>query len=442
MADTGKDTVDGSTTDSSTPEVQESNNHQLTQALQDIAKTQLELSHIIETMQRGIAREIRMQTPKLPTGHDVMIKLARAANAKIKTFADVAAESLPTEHTQQYILSQHSKAKEALHLPEIAENILSNPPPMDLLRAQLVDKTMFHIIQGSLVLQQNLFLKPRSTGPFEIFPETKFIRVAGSLDGTEFYKCPPSGEMEALVEEHTKTNTANMYLSIKGGHRYRPLGSRIASMLICQPPIYVMQVIMPCCPAGKFDMDTKTVDSDGHFVLKAEHGITNKHIDDAIRTVRSLHWSCNSRKQGLISDSKLYPEFHAMVKLEQGESILVRWQKFIAENPKFIGHYAWRAGMYTNTRRDHDVFDQGLILTFSFSYTLSYDPVDHGVVCKRSSDCNGGRRTRDLRRCRSRWTQPTTHNPRRITHHTQLTRHGLTDWYDGIPERMILRAWK
>jgi hypothetical protein len=150
MADTGKDTVDGSTTDSSTPEVQESNNHQLTQALQDIAKTQLELSHIIETMQRGIAREIRMQTPKLPTGHDVMIKLARAANAKIKTFADVAAESLPTEHTQQYILSQHSKAKEALHLPEIAENILSNLPPMDLLRAQLVDKTMFHTIQGSL----------------------------------------------------------------------------------------------------------------------------------------------------------------------------------------------------------------------------------------------------------------------------------------------------
>jgi hypothetical protein len=345
MADTNKNMVGGSTTDGFTPEVQESNNQQLTKALQDIAKTQLELSHIIETMQRGIAREIKMRDLALPTGYDVMIKLARAANKRIKTFADVAAESLPTKHTQQYILSQHSKAKEALHIPEIAENILSNLSPTDLLRAQLVDKSIFLTIQGSRVLQQNLFLQPRLTGPFEVFPETKFVYVAGSWGGTGSFKCPPCGKMEALVAagatSTTSVNPGKVFLSIKGSHRERQLGSRVASMLICQPPIYVMQVIMPCCPEGKFDMKTPTVDSSGHFVLKAEHGITNRHIDDAIRTVRHLHSSCASRQQ-----DKPNPEFYAVVKLEQGNSIFSRWKKFMANKPGFAGYYAWQAGMY------------------------------------------------------------------------------------------------
>jgi hypothetical protein len=64
MADTGKNTVDSSTAGGSTPEVQESNNHQLTQALQRIAKAQLELSHIIETMR---ATSPRGESLKLDT---------------------------------------------------------------------------------------------------------------------------------------------------------------------------------------------------------------------------------------------------------------------------------------------------------------------------------------------------------------------------------------
>jgi hypothetical protein len=92
MADTGKNTVDSSTAGGSTPEVQESNNHQLTQALQRIAKAQLELSHIIETMQADIAKG---RVPKF--GRDVMLTLVRTSIATTKTLTEMAAGSLPTE---------------------------------------------------------------------------------------------------------------------------------------------------------------------------------------------------------------------------------------------------------------------------------------------------------------------------------------------------------
>lgn len=119
-------------------------------------KVRTERSNLTETTQTDITEE---RVPKV--GQRVMLELVRSAVAEIKT--------LPLEFTQQHLVPPHNKAIEALHT-EIAEHILSHLMLEDLLRVQQVDRKIFEIIEGSPSLQKAMFLKPRLTGPFAMFP--------------------------------------------------------------------------------------------------------------------------------------------------------------------------------------------------------------------------------------------------------------------------------
>jgi hypothetical protein len=321
MADTGKNIVEDSTTDGFTPEVEESGNHQHTQALQGMAETQLEL----------------------------------AAIAKTNTSADLAMEKLPTELTQQHLVTHQNRATEAFHIPEIAENILAHLAIEDLLHVEQVDRKLFAIIQGSPVLQTNLFLKPRQTGPFAMLCSTDTVRIARLWD-LKPGQSPLFCRVKALVDDHAThttsesgptTNTGNMFLMLTSDDRLttEPRGARVSSMLVCQPPVRVMKVTMSCCPQGK-PAPNMLVDRDGHFVLKAEHGITMGHIVGAIKTMRELHYPCwanmrdrvvkknrkknrsESRAYELNPEARAYarwPEFRTVVTLEQDDPILLGW---------------------------------------------------------------------------------------------------------------------
>jgi hypothetical protein len=269
MVDNGENIVEDSTTDGFTPEVEESENHQHTQALQGMAETQLEF----------------------------------AAIAKINTSADLAMEKLPTELTQQRLVTHQNKATEAFHIPEIAENILSHLVVEDLLHVGQVDRKIYTIIQGSPVLQTNLFLKSRQTGPSAMLSSTDTVRISRLWYlKLKLRQSPLFCRVKALVEDHPAdtisesrptTNTGKMMLRLTNDDRLttEPRGARVLSMLVCQPPVHVTKVTMSCCPQGKLAANI-LLDRDGHFVLKAEHGITMGHIVEAIKTMRELHYPC------------------------------------------------------------------------------------------------------------------------------------------------------
>jgi hypothetical protein len=357
MADTDKNTVDSSTAGGSTPEVQESNNHQLTQALQRIARAQLELSHTIETMQADIAKG---RVPKV--GHDVMLTLVRTSIATTKTLTEMVAGSLPTE--QHFHLPRFNKASEALHIPEIAENILSHLGVKDLLRVAQVDWKIYNIIQGSPVLQKNLFLKSRLTGPFAILPSIGTVLISTLRTGVpfsfEYRQNPLFDRVTAVVDDHAMNtisgvhptrNTGSMILCLESGYRLieGALGPKVQSMFVCQPPVHVMQVTMFCSNCKRPDMKAPK-DNLGNFVLKAEQGITIGHVMEVTKTLRKLHHSCWStmrdrvvkknreEKHPLPADRlfrkfphaqgyDFWPHFYTMGKLEQDDPILLRWRE-------------------------------------------------------------------------------------------------------------------
>jgi len=303
--------------DASTPEVRESNYHKHTRALENTTAAQRELSRIIEKMQNRITKG------KVPeTGHDVMLELAHAVTAKTKAFTEMFTVSLSTKHTQNHHLTKNDKATEAFHIPEIAENILSNLAPEDLLRAQQVDRKIFSIIEGSSVLQQCLFLKPRLTGPFAVFPSTGDVQVH-HLMWYSLIGGPLHDAVCAMVDEYLAGN--NMFLSIQSNNRLEgSVGARVASMSICQPPVHVMQVTMGCCDRWEPEATTTSVDGNGRFVLKAQHGITFGHMIEAIKTIRELHSSCNCDTYGDTWMGPGWPEFETIITVEQDDPLFVR----------------------------------------------------------------------------------------------------------------------
>jgi len=394
MATTGKTTVDGSTTDSFALEPRELHCHPHAQALQSMTESQHELRHIIETMQTDVA-EKRI----FAVGHDVLLERALAAIAKIKATAEMAKKNLPVELTQQHLQSLHDKVIEAFHIPEIAENILSNLGAEDLLRAQQVDRNMFNTIQGSPVLQRNVFLKSRLTGPFAMLPSNDtvlFHNLASAvpISGFGHRQSPLFHRVTAMVDDHAMNtisgvhptpNTGSMILFLKSDHRLieGALGPKVESMFVCQPPVHVMQVIMPCSKCKGPDMKAPK-DSRGNFVLMAEHGITIGHVVETTKTLRRLHHSCwstmrdrvvkKNRKENhplpadqlfdkfpLAREYVFWPQFYTMVALEHDDSILLRWRegfkKLDAEDTRRV---LWTVGMYTRTscidREDADSF--------------------------------------------------------------------------------------
>jgi hypothetical protein len=331
MADNGENTVEDSTTDGSTPEVRESNYHQYAEALQSMAESLLELRHILETMQIDNDKE---GVPMV--GHDVLLERALAVIATTQTNADLAME------TQQHHVTHQNRAIEALHIPEIAERILSHLAIEDLLHVEQVDRKLFAIIQGSPVLQTNLFLKPRQIGPFAMLCSTDTVRIA-RLWALKPRQSPLFCRVKALVDD----NTGNMMLVLTSNDRLttETRGARVSSMLVCQPPVHVTKVTMSSCPQGKHAPNIP-LDKDGHFVLKAEHGITMGHIVEAIKTMRELHYPCwanmrdrvvmknrkknrpESRAYELVPEVRSYgrwPEFRTVVTLEQDDPILLGW---------------------------------------------------------------------------------------------------------------------
>ena len=267
MADNGKNTIDRSTTDGSTLEVRDSNYYQHTQALKGMAEIQLELSRILETIQADVTSE---GVPRF--GHDVLLERALAAIAKINISARFAMKRLPAELTQQHLTQQRlvihkNRATEAFHIPEIAENILSRLFPEDLLRAQQVDRNISNIIQGSLVLQQALFLKPRLTGPFKVFPCNNPEPLSRShpkipevpyLPLYRYFNHLADPYETSMITDNTSTPKLGKTIfdfQISERLEKATVGAKVSSMLICQPPVYVMQVTMDCCEDGDNEIE-------------------------------------------------------------------------------------------------------------------------------------------------------------------------------------------
>ena len=377
MADNGKNTIDRSTTDGSTPEVRDSNYYQHTQALKGMAEIQLELSRILETIQADVTSE---GAPRF--GHDVLLERALAAIAKINISARFAMKRLPAELTQQHLTQQRlvihkNRATEAFHIPEIAENILSRLFLEDLLRAQQVDRNISNIIQGSLVLQQALFLKPRLTGPFKVFPCNNPEPLSRShpkipevpyLPLYRYFNHLADPYETSMITDNTSTPKLGKTIfdfQISERLEKATVGAKVSSMLICQPPVYVMQVTMDCCEDGTTKSKT-SVDKNGRFMIKAKHGITIGHMLEAIKTMRELHQPCRFRGSArkLRRDRgpenyeqeagpvTLSPTFQTMVTLEQDNPFFLYWMKGIARartDPpswsemvmKICGMYIW-----------------------------------------------------------------------------------------------------
>lgn len=318
MSDNCKQTPDGSP-----PEDRDFDCHEITQAIQSIVKVQLEPSHITKTKQ---SHAVEREVPEI--GHDVTLDLARAAGPRIKTSADVAEDSLPIENTHHKHLSSPSKAMEAFHIPEIAENILKRLIPEDLLRTTQIDRKIFNIIHDSPLLRRNLFLEPRLTGPFEMFPSTLDVGVSTMMWPRSLGPDPLYSRVTSTVNEWVTSNS--MFLSIESDVRLAEgrVGARVASMFVCQPPVYVMQVSIPHCDSWKLEQPTPA-DTCERFTLKAKNGIKIGHMVDAIKNIRESHSSCDPlTMHGDDAENhwadRVWPEFETIITLEHDDPLFAK----------------------------------------------------------------------------------------------------------------------
>lgn len=170
------------------------------------------------------------------------------------------------------------------------------------------------------------------------------------------------GKRLAGVDEYSAGNKMFFSITSESASNLENVGARVASMLVCQPPIFVMQVSMSCFPNWKPDPKTAPVDKNGHFVLKTKDGITIRHLVEAAKTTRDLHWQHRSDYPSHRNSRRLWPdgvEFETIITLERDDSLFERGMDELAAHQPYFG-------LSTSDRIEHEN-DMGMYFDCSTS---------------------------------------------------------------------------
>ncbi|GAB1734700.1 hypothetical protein NU195Hw_Modified_645t1 [Hortaea werneckii] len=147
-----------------------------------------------------------------------------------------------------------AKARQVFDVPELLEMILLKLPPSSIFVAQQVCQTFSALITSSPKIQHYLGLKPDLQSNFSTCFNGR------SVSPWSRFQCGPefdsSGRTSAWLsrrlrniqpEDESKSKTFELLASFSSHSKLPRLSERCQSMLICQPPIYEMNISVACC---------------------------------------------------------------------------------------------------------------------------------------------------------------------------------------------------
>lgn len=256
----------------------------------------------------------------------VLVKTASTAAGNTGTVDDEksATATQETNDGPQQELSDSVRAptlQSILGVTELAENILFNLGVQDLHRIRRVNRRTCEVIAGSIKLQQQLHLRPRSSGHLEIFIPTRKPRLKANVRVRLW---------EAVWTPLTIRDLRN--LEYNGNHQGMPakftivscrhfdskeLGPRVLSMLVFQPPVYEMTTEMSCCKSH----------APSRFKVTSSTGITYADLMKAAEELRVSHKLCSYAKLRHLDAAgyvDVWPKFHAITRLEIDDPMVLR----------------------------------------------------------------------------------------------------------------------
>ena len=220
-------------------------------------------------------------------------------------------------------------AMKTFGLPEIAERILLHLDPLDILRTQQINTTMLSTINHSPNLQRKLLLQPD--------PDAFFTPIDPILARPFSVRVQFRRENRASEE---RIPVFVIHLEKPASLRKHKHGSRIQRMLVCQPPIFELEVRMLCeCSdaiEGAHQISNTTL---GREKLTSESGFTLSEVWDAAKRLRQSHQLCPHARPHL-HDSDGYVDcpirFKARLELQDKDPGLVARQSRLNERTELL----------------------------------------------------------------------------------------------------------
>ena len=247
------------------------------------------------------------------------------------------------------------RAKKAFQVPELLEAVLSCLDVPNLLKAQQVCKHFKGVIDESAKLQRRMGLKAADADSFLELPLRGVVmtgqpyrglfggaaltfNVAGPCDMagqsylTSGFGMGPGGFHDAREETIVEEASVSILVRPFKGDRLPKVGSRIGSMLVCQPPVKQMTFTSSCCtPIGLFGggriRHNGTVAPAEHPKLTNATGITVGDILTQAHKMIAEHRLCPNASEQMLDRHgyvQLQLSFTAVVPLTSEDPLVVQ----------------------------------------------------------------------------------------------------------------------
>lgn len=182
------------------------------------------------------------------------------------------------------------KAEEVFGIPELFEKILLELNSWNLLKdVQLMCRAADAMLRTSTILQRHMMLKPVPDAfftPPELWVHSPLSSVCVCHDWEyshmRSYAPPPSKDASFVS------------ITVRSGIDTQRFGSRVRSMLICQPPLSEVRASMACCngdPDDRFTDDSRDPSFES-VTLSRNSGLTIGDIVDLAAELQAKHLHC------------------------------------------------------------------------------------------------------------------------------------------------------
>lgn len=257
-----------------------------------------------------------------------------------------------------------AKAQQVFDIPELLEMILLKLPPSSIFAAQQACQTFSALITSSPKIQHHLGLKADLQANFSTcFNERSF-------DAWGKFQCHPAFDSSATrsawrrfrnvqSEDESDPKTLEITANFINRSKLPRLGERCQSMLICQPPIYEMEVSVVCCNDHTVHrLPGMPSPPPIPEPIRSKTGITVGDLLTATRKLWQEHRLCpyaqdwdHDYKQGYVCVS---PSFKGVIHLKDGDPTLEaqkRWHKKARDSYEARGERQRRISAYVQAKQ-------------------------------------------------------------------------------------------
>lgn len=298
------------------------------------------------------------------------LQQAETSALAVRSFLNFCIEDIPIASRPS--AGSSVKAQQVFDTPELLEHILLDLPVRLLISAPLVNRTFASTCYNSQYIQRRLGLRPDPNASLT----TTFY---SPLEFWTFHCTINAGRSQG--DSSISTKGTKYYISARFGSYARndqwlpKLGTRVRTMLICQPPVNKIKAYLNCCcpPKERSWMGSATTRARRTTpeTLRSQSGITVGDLYDAAERLAKEHALCPFAEGFQINEDGIVDvcvTFEAVVYLPETDPLVIEKRKEMEGGKTFEDDCAkgriWRAKKdnYAAAKLSGELRDQRLII--------------------------------------------------------------------------------